>query len=255
MRREIAMHRGAGRVGLVTQVGPEAPEPDACGADLESGVSARVPEPAQGGARLAARAPLAVELAVEHAAVGELGAGVRLDGPPHHLEVPPARPVGVVGEPGLDGEPRAGHDLVERATERQLAERPGAARARGPEVVAPRGGVGLQPRPAAHLAPRLRRRLAPGLLHPPGDRGIGPTGAGEHLQCVTAAEGAHHRRGVRHVAPGDEVLEERQERVVQGNVGRRLRGSGPGEEGERQDEERGAGHRPGKLTGGTAGST
>src|SRR5690606_28296007 len=132
-----AMDRGAGRVGLVAEVGPEAPEPDARGAELEAEVGARVPEAAEGGARLAAGAPVAVELAVEQAAVGELGAGIRLDGPAHHLQVPPARPVGVVGEPGLDGEPRARHDLVERAAERELAEGPGPARARGPRGVAP----------------------------------------------------------------------------------------------------------------------
>ena len=100
-----------------------------------------------------------------------------------------------------------------------------------------------------------RRRVAPALAQLPHERGVGPAGARERLERVTAAEGAHHRRGVGHVAAGDEVLEERQERIVQRDVGRGLRGGRPGEEGEGRDEGEGAGHGPGNLTAGPAGST
>ncbi len=88
------------------------------------------------------------------------------------------------------------------------------------ERVAADVAIGLGPGAGRHLPAPLARavvQLPAQGAHQAG-RGAAGVGRGEDAQGVGAAEGAHHGRGVFDVAPGDEVLEQREPGIVEWQV-------------------------------------
>ena len=170
--------------------------------------------------------PVPVHLPVEHAAVLELRAEARLGHPPRQLQVASPRPFGVVGEPGLRRQPPRHDQRPHGGLAGEVGVGPDTVGSERVIDVAPNLGIGLGAGAGGEQPALGIGRLAQLLTEPadqcgaPLSRGIG---ARQHSQRIRPPERTQHRRGVGDVAAGDEMLEQGKPRIVEGEVGRRLR--------------------------------
>ena len=204
------MHRTAQAVGFVLELGGHGRQAETLGADLECEALALVPVVAQRYTWQADRTPVPVHLAVEHAAVLELGAEVGVGHAAGDIDVPAARPVGIPRKPRLHHRSRDQQDAAENCLGSQLRIGPHPIRAGRVKQLPAGMRIGLSPNPELD-PPAVSRRVLKLLAQPLDECGAGSTGGAirgrEHPNGIGSAKRPNHWRGVLDLTAGDQMLQ------------------------------------------------
>src|SRR5689334_8180557 len=102
MEEVIAVDSLAETVDLIVQIRGKGGKPQRGGAYLDGEAFPLVGVATDRQTRQTGWSPVSVELTIQQGRIPELGAQIGIHHPSRHVHIAPARPIEIVGDPGLD---------------------------------------------------------------------------------------------------------------------------------------------------------